>query len=328
MAISQISLSRHSASKFESGIQEIFLESAPLLDLIPHVTNGSLQARFRRIQTLPTVGTRKLYQAFPESQGGWATEAFDLPLYGGFLRIDEQLLTEPGGPEEWADQAELYSMAMAFQLNADAINGDRAVSQDAMDGLKVQIAAAPARMTITPSAVLDLTTSTLRKTNGPELVRYMDLAFMRIRQGTGGSPNLIVMYDDLYNLMSDAFRQSGFLTTSQDSLGRDYMTYKGAKIVLAGFTYAEAFTQTEANNAIIGPNWDGDGNTSMLFLRTGPQYVRWVEKHALKVSEAALNKDGSSDDLMVTRVKKVEYPITIHSKHPYGAARLKSIKVA
>jgi len=329
MAISQISLARHNATKFEEGIQQLFLEAAPLLDLIPTVTNGSLQGRWRRLKTLPDVGTRRLYMPFAESQGGWDTQAFDIPIYGGMLRIDEQLLTEPGGAEEWADQIELYSQAMAFQLNTDAINGDRAVDVDGMDGLKVQIAAGPARMTLAPVTAgdLDLTSPALRKDNAPELIRLMDLAFLRIRQGTGGSPNLIVMNDDLYNLMSDAFRQSGFLTTSQDSIGRDYMTYKGAKIVLAGFSYAEALEQTEASNAVIPADFDGDGNTSMLFLRTGKQYVRWVQKHPLKVTEARVNADGSSDDEMVTRVKKVEHPITIHVKHPYSAARLTGITI-
>jgi len=91
VAISQIALSRHSPTKFESGIQNLFLEAAPLLNLIPKVTNGSLQGRFRRIQSLPTVGTRKLYEPFTESQGGWATDAFDIPIYGGLLKVDEQL---------------------------------------------------------------------------------------------------------------------------------------------------------------------------------------------------------------------------------------------
>lgn len=330
MAVSQIALSRHQPTKFESGIQEIFLESAPLLRLIPKVTNGSLQGRWRRLLTLPTIGTRRLYQAFTESKGGWDTQSFDVPIYGGLLRIDEQLLTEPGGPEEWGDQIELYSQAMAFQMTKDAILGDRAVTPDAMDGLKVQIAAAPARMTITPIAPgdLDLTTPTLRDTNGKELTRLMDLAFQRVRQGTMGNPDLILMDGDLYNLMADSWRRTGYLTTTKDSIGREYDTYKGAKIVEAGFTYAEALTQTDANNAIMGSNFDGDGKTSMLFLRTGAQYVRWVQKHDLKVTEGKANSDGSSDDEMVVRVKKVEHPITIHNKHPYGAARLKGIKIA
>jgi hypothetical protein len=330
VAISQIALARNSPTKFEAGIQRLFLEAAPLLDLIPTVTNGSLQGRYRRLLTLPTVSPRRLYEAFPESQGGWTTEAFDIPIYGGMLRIDEQLLSEPGGAEEWADQIELYSQAMAFQLNNDAINGDKAVDPDAMDGLKVHQAAQPARMTLAPTVAgdLDLTTSALRKTNAPELIRLMDLAFQRIQQGTGGNPNLVIMADDLINLMADAWRQSGFLETTQDSIGRSFMTYKGAKIVPAGFTYAEALTQTDAANAVIGSNFDGDGNTSMLFLRTGTQYVRWVQKHALKVSEAKTNADGSSDDEMVTRVKKVEHPITIHVKHPYSAARLTGITIS
>lgn len=329
MAIPQINLARTTPTKFEAGIQQLFLEACPLLDLIPKVTNGSLQGRYRRLLTLPSVGTRRLYQAFTESHGGWTTEAFDVPIYGGMLRIDEQLLSEPGGAEEWADQTELYTQAMAFALNADAITGDRAVTPDAMDGLKVQIAAQPARMTLAPVVAgdLDLTSPATRKASASELIRLMDLAFLRIQQGTGGSPNIIIMNDDLTNLMGDAFKQSGYLTTTQDSIGRSFPTYRGAKIVMAGFTYAEALTQTEANNAIMSYNFDGDGNTSMLFLRTGAQYVRWVQKHPLKVSEAKANADGSTDDAMVTRVKKVEFPITIHIKHPFAAARLKGITI-
>lgn len=329
MAISQIALSRHSPTKFESGIQNIFMESAPLLDLIPKVTNGSLQARFRRIQTLPTIGNRQLYMPFTESQGGWSTDAFDIPIYGGYLRIDEQLLSEPGGAEEWADQIELYSQAMAFALNNDAINGDKAVNLNAMDGLKVQIAAQPARMTLSPvlAGDFDLTTAALRKTNAPEVTRLMSLAMQRVEQGTGGSPNLIVMNDDLYNLLEDAWRQSTFLSQSQDNQGRAFSSFRGARIVKAGFTYGEAGTQTEASNSVLPYNWDGATTTSMLFLRTGAQYVRWVQKHPLKVTEGAKNSDGSSDDLLITRVKKVEFPITLHIKHPYCAARLKGFKI-
>jgi len=127
--------------------------------------------------------------------------------------------------------------------------------------------------------------------------------------------------------MLDAMRQSTFMDQSRDSIGRDYPTYKGAKIVLGGFRYGEALTSANAT-PIMGSNFDGDGKTSMLFLRTGPQYVRWVQKHDLKVSEGKQNPDGSSDDLMITRLKKVEFPITIHVKHPYAAARLRGIKIA
>jgi hypothetical protein len=325
MAITSVDTGRMTPSKMEQGVQTLFLENAPLLELLPKVTNGSLTGRYRRIISLPVPSTRRLYQAFPElASPGYAMQAYDVPIYGGMFRIDEQLLSEPGGADDWADTVESVTQGMAFTLNYDAINGDRATTPDAMDGLKVQIAAMPSSQTIVPSSAIDLTTAANRKTNATELLRLMDLAFQRVRRGTGGNPDIIVMDDDTYNLMADAFRQSGFLDTTRDNLDREYTSWKGAKIVMGGFVYGEALTQSTAT---IGSNFDGDGNTSMLFLRSGTQYCRWVQKHALKITEGAKNGDGSTDDAMVVRAKKVEWPITIHCKHPFGAARLKKLKI-
>lgn len=324
MPISQLAVGTRQQTKLEAGVQKLWLNACPLLEALPKVTNGSLQVRHKRQLTAPTPGTRKLYGAFTESYGGSEIVAFDLPIYGGYLRIDEQLLSEPGGLEEWADQTEAYNTGFAFRLNNDAVNGDRAVDPEAMDGLKIILAGMPSRQTIVPTTAIDLTTSALRKTNAPELLRYFDLAFQRIRQGTGGNPNVILMDDDLTGLLADAMRQSGFLDQGRDSIEREFKTWKGARIIEGGFKYAEALTQS---SAVIGANHDGDGNTSVYFLRGGPEYVHWIQKHALKITEGKTANNGSTDDDLVVRTKMEEWPIAMRSKHPYGAVRLTKIDI-
>lgn len=325
MPITQLQVGRRAGgTKLESGIQQTWLEAWPALEEIPIVTNGSLSVRWRRAKVLPTIGTRKLYGDFAQSYGGWEEQAFDLPIYGGKVQIDEQLLSEPGGAEEWADTIEAYTRAFAFRMANDTINGDTATDLEAMDGLKVLVAKLPARQTITPTAAIDLTTSANRKTNAPELIRYMHTAMHRVRQGTGRSPNLILMNDDLFLLLSDAMRQSGFLTTTMDNYGREVNKFQGARIVTGGYQQAEALTQT---TEILGANFDGDGNTSMFFLVTGEQYVHYVQKHAMKVTEGRTNTNGSSDDDLILRTKMVEWPIALRLKHPYAAARLTKIDI-
>lgn len=324
MPISATQIANRQQTKLESGIQKLWLNACPLLEALPKVTNGSLQVRHKRLLTAPTPGTRKLYGSFSESYGGSETVAFDLPIYGGYLRIDEQLLSEPGGLDEWADQTEAYNTGFAFRLNNDAVNGDRAVDAEAMDGLKIIVAGMPSRMTIVPAAPIDLTTSSLRKTNAPELLRYFDVAFQRIRQGTGGNPDVILMDDDVSPLLADAMRQSGFLDQSKDSTDREFKTWKGARIIEGGFRYAEALTQ---NSAVIGANHDGDGNTSIYFIRKGPEYTHWIQKHALKITEGKTANNGSTDDDLVVRTKMEEWPISLRAKHPYGIARLTKIDI-
>jgi hypothetical protein len=313
-------LIQQSRDGFEAGIRKQWLETWDVLGDLPILTNGSLSVKWKEESLLPTVGTRKLNATFSDfSQGGSSDRSMALPIYGGYLDIDHQYLTEPGGAEEMARQLSLKNRAFAYRMAYDVIYGDTGVDPEGMDGIKVWVANSSARNTITAS--LDLTTSALRATNAAELVRIMHTGVVRMRQGTGKGPDLILMDDDLFILIADAMRQSGFLKTDMDSQDREINRFMGAKIHLGGY-------QADQSTALIGANHDGDGKTSMYFLRTGAEYTHLIQKHALRTVKLGSGdkEQGTTDDGIWVR-RMLEWPVSLRVKHKYGALRIKTIDI-
>lgn len=320
-AITWAQVIRNAKNPGEAGILKQWLEVWDTLGDLPIVTNGSLNVKWKEETLLATVGSRRLNKAFtPGTFGGWDERGLDIPIYGDTFDIDHELLDEPGGPEEVQFQISSKNRALAYKFAYDVIYGDSASNPDGMDGLRVQLANYPSRNTIDASG-LDMTTESARKTAAPELVRLMHQAVLRIRQGTGAGPNLILMDDDMFLMLSDAMRQSGFLTTTMDAQEREVTKWMGAKISLGGF-------QADQSTALIGANHDGNGYTSIYFLRTGRDYVHILQKHAprWKVLGKESKEMGTTDDGIWIR-RMLEWPAGIRMKHKFSAVRLKGIDI-
>lgn len=329
MAITLVDLAKRAPTPFEAGTIKTFLKVFPVAEELPLVTKGALKAFWREEGSLPTVENRYLNQEFSDYSTGHDIErSIQLPIYGGLLRIDHQILSEPGGDEEWASQQRKKLRAMAYRLASDFIVGDPATSPKAMAGLKVWSTKLASRYTIDLSS-LDLSTDAQREANARTIVRRMQEMMITMEDGSGEPPNLILMNVTTFLYLADAMRVSGFLKTTMDATERTMDSFMGARIMRVGYgapTGIGPSTQTE----LLANNHDGStGITSIYFLRTGEDYCHLLQKHDMRAVDLGGSAKAGTPDTGGTFIKRlIEWPVVFRAKHPASLGRLKGLKVA
>lgn len=302
---------KRATNPFEKGVVQAYLGVGPYMGKVPIVPNDSLSVKWRRVESLPDGGNRLINEAFEPGVSVTSAAAMSLALYGRYIDIDTEILSEPGGATEQAEQVARQSEGLARQIANDFVNGDEAANPKAFSGIKTLIAGLPARQTIAGN--LDLDSAADRKTNAYDLIRLIQTGIQRIQQGTGGKPDLMLVDDDLIPLLGDAFRQiTGYWTTTKDG-DRVVDTMFGIPVEAAGFNSAQ--------NGIIGANHDGDGKTSIYLLKFGEQFVHLVQKYPLRTSKPMM-----LDDLVTSRIK-LEWAVAPRIKNDFAAVRITGLDI-
>src|SRR5262245_7622027 len=100
MPITLADLAKKKQQSFETGVVKVFLACFTPAEELPLVTNGSLKAFWTEEGSLPTVSGRFLDEAFTDFTTGHDRDrSAQIPIYGGYIDIDHQILSEPGGTD-------------------------------------------------------------------------------------------------------------------------------------------------------------------------------------------------------------------------------------
>lgn len=297
------------------GVVQAFLKQAPYFDRIPTVTEGKLSGKGRRRTSLPTLGNRLINEDFTTVVSHTEQYQWALSIYGAYIDIDTEILSEPGGMEEQKEQITAATDGLAQQIANDLINGDSATNPKAFDGLKVLMSTVPSRMTI-DAAGLDLSTSANIVTNSRQALNLVRTGIQRVQQGTGGKPDVMFVGDDLLLVLSQA--AMGNATTSgwwsnQKDQDRNVETLFGIPVEPTGFNNAQ--------NQIIDANHDTTARTSIYMARLGREYFHLKQKEALRVG-----KPREMDDQVTDRMK-LEWALAPYIQNDYAVCRVKGFKI-
>jgi len=294
---------------FEKGIVQAYLNIGPWQKAIPVVTNESLSVKWRRRTGLVGGGNRLINEPFADTRSVTEDAAMVLSLYGFYVTMDTELLDEPDGAAAQAEQVQAQSEGLSRQVCNDFINGDEGTNPKGFSGMKVLISNLPARQRIAANLLFD--TPANRKSNAFELLRILQTGVMRIQQGTGMKPDLMLVEDELLPFLADGFRQNQGIWTTQKDGDRVVDTLFGIPVEPAGFDLNQ--------NPIIGANHDGDGRTSVYMFKWGPQYVHYVQKYGLRTGKPVL-----LDDQVTSRIK-VDWALAPRIKNDFAAVRITGI---
>lgn len=296
------------------GIVKAFLKQAPVFDRIPTVTEGQLSGKGRRRTSLPTLGNRLINEDFTTFVSHTEQYQWALSIYGAYLDIDTQILSEPGGTAEQAEQLQAGTDGLAMQIANDLINGDSATNPKAFDGLKVLMSTTPSRMTV-DAAALDLSSAANIATNSRAALNFVRTGIQRVKQGTGADPDVILVGDDMELVLSQAAMAgttSGWWSTQKDQ-DRNVNTLFGIPVEPLGFN--------NAGNAIISTDHDTTSRTSIYLVRLGPEYFHLKQKSALQVT-----KPKQLDDMVTERIM-VEWELAPFIKNDFAVCRVKGFKL-
>jgi hypothetical protein len=244
------------------------LRDSKIMSFLPFENINTLRVGASWWETLPTGGTwRSLnegYSSYEDGQLGEGQEA--LYGFGGditFDRLLEKLGNTIKDPIQLQIEGRLKSMTIDW--NNAFINGDPAVDPKQFTGIKKRVANLPTRQTVwfaaSNAAPLDPTAS---NANARKFFDKLDEAWLYCN---GGSVNMIVCNESMklgFGRVHRYIQSTGsYLDTTKDTLGREFLTWKGVPLVDPGLL-KNMSTEIILNTEVAGDG--GADSTSLYFV--------------------------------------------------------------
>ena len=260
-------------------IQE--LTAGDLLSVLPFRNIPGNSLRFRREESLPTVGFRNINGTLAESYGEVSMQSEALHLYGGDIKVDRAILQLEGN-EARAHQVQARVRAMRMNFEKTFIKGSEAGSNGLeFDGLQARIASTSSQYIANQSG-----------NSGALSLGRLDEALDAV-DGIGGQKYIICSKDTRRALTAGARSTTinGGIHIAQNELGRQQTFYGDTPILTVD--------RDETNTKILGTT-EPNTTTSLYVVSFGETGTVGIQNGTLTVRE--LGEDPSRP-VMTTRVE-------------------------
>ena len=194
---------------------------------------------------LPAVGFRGINETIDATYGVLNPQAERLKIISSEVDVDTAVI-DMRGPDVIANQVQMKVRSLRLTFEDQFINGDEAANPRAFDGLKRRINAGSSQA-INMNGALTLT-------GLDELIDAVDAM---------GGDKVLIMNQKMKRRLSAASRdtsKSGFITYTQDELGRQVEMYGGIPIVT---------TKVNAQNQLVQPFTETGSSTSIYCVAFG-----------------------------------------------------------
>ena len=293
MAATIVDLATTSKDALQAGVAEMLLMYSDPLKWLNYETIGDLRVAMSRIAVLPTVGYRAINGTYTESTGRFEQLEEDLSIIGGDIDIDLQL---EGNKSQLVPMESVMTQAkmkaLAYKVNNDLINGDRASDVLAVDGIKIRVGNLPARQTIQATgAATDLAVFASNAT----LNTFADAIDQAIATIDNGEVSYMICDEVTARGIFSAYRRLNlgvedikpYMSAGKEANGGTPSLKIGGKgsipILVTGFTDESQSTRVMPSTETLG---DGSADTaSIYFCRVGKEYFTGLQKHALRTDK-------------------------------------------
>lgn len=293
----------------------LWKESAPL-KYIPWETIGSLYKKMLRVQTLPSVGRRKLNASWASATGTTEPITEGVSLVGGNIDIDKEMVEGNQTIEDVRRfQTEMKVEAMSYEFNDSFINGSILSDEDDFDGLKARCN----RSEMSAQKILSTTsTNYIDDTQAHALtfLKEMDKLTYAI---DGHSPTFLVTNSLGLRTINSALRIASVLNTTKDQFGQ-LVTMWGENTPIYDIgVKADQSTLVMADETIAGIA--GSDYFSVYAVKIGEGTDFWgVQKHPLETKDVGLLED------QVTYRTNVNWPVGLALIKKRAIARLYGVR--
>jgi len=242
------------AAKLEDNLQRVAITRAlaesEMIRILPfkNVTGG---LDYAEEAELPSVGFRAYNETYDESYGVINPQYERLKFMGGDIDVDMQRIKNFGG-ESKAQQIEAKTRSIRLTFEDNMINGDESVDPRAFDGLKTRI---------------NLGSSQAVNANGALSLSVLD----ELIDAVDGDTKVLHMNKAMRRRLTAASRNTslgGFITFSQDELGKRATYYNECRIVV---------TDTNAQNVQIQGFTESGSSTSIYCVAYGDMQTTGIQ---------------------------------------------------
>lgn len=295
----------------EQGIIKILQEESQLIDSLSFENIQAMTVQTYRSGKLRPVSWRRVNEPFGSViQGKPEVVQAGIFSFGNTIDVDYLVRDDktPKIVDPMTQQVDDTMTAMARQFNDSWVNNDPTKDPDALTGIRYmineefpgqKICANPAG-----NAVLDLTPQ------GANYATNISVFFLQLDKAInaidGKKPNFAVCNSTFLTHFAALCRDSGYLKTTEDSLGRKFIDYNGVKFIDAGNTYEDmddngldipVITDKELYDGTVDPT---NGNaTSVMFVRMDKQHYQPWQYEALSAKHIGELDDGVTDRTIV-----------------------------
>lgn len=290
----------------KKGIFTNIIRDAQIFEKIPFENVSSLRVMATRWAKLPTGGAfRKLNGSYTASEEGQVEQVEEsLFGFGGEItydRVIDKLTNFIENPI--TVQTKMKVKALAYNWKDYFINGDHAVDPDGFEGLKKRVSNLPSRQkvcwtTSATAAPLDPTASTANAR------RYLDVLDIIAHYCNGNQVNAYFANEaqilGIGRVMRYLQLNGNMLDVSKDTVGREFLTYKGKPVFDMGYK-ADQSTEIITNTEVAG---DAGADSTSLYACSfdKEQGIYGIQLEPMKVYDPLNGAESSSSPSVLRRI--------------------------
>ena len=296
---------------FEKGIIKTLQEESQLIDSLSFENVEALTVQTYRSGKLQPVSWRKINEPFGSViQGKPEPVQAGIFSFGNNIDIDYLVKRDktPKIVDPMTQQINDTMVTMARQFNDAWVNNTPMKDPQAITGVRYmineefpgqKICANPAG-----NAALDLTPT------GANYASNISIFFLMLDKAInaidGKKPNIAVCNSTFLTHFTSLCRDSGYLKTTEDTLGRKFIDYNGVKFVDAGNTYEDmddngldipVITDKETYNGAV--DLVNGNSTSVMFARIDKTHYQPFQFENLSAENIGMLDDGVHDRSIV-----------------------------
>lgn len=297
--------------QFEKGIIKTLQEESQLIDSLSFENVEALTVQTYRSGKMHPVSWRKIGEPFGSVvQGKPEPVQAGVFSFGNNIDID-YLIKRDKAPKIVDPQTQQINdtmVTMARQFNDAWVNNEPTKDPQAITGVRYminnefpgqKICANPAG-----NAVLDLSPS------GANYASNISIFFLQLDKAInaidGHKPNIAVCNSTFLTHFTALCRDSGYLKTTEDSLGRKFLEYNGVKFIDAGNTYEDmdangldipVITDKELYTGVV--DLSNGTATSVMFARIDKAHYQPFQFENLSAENIGMLDDGVTERAIV-----------------------------
>ncbi len=325
MAITLAEMSRLLTDPLKKGVVDVFRRESKIMDRLSFEDSGTLSIEVLRTKTLPTVGWRKIGNAYGSSQGVTEPIVERVHSLGGSVDVDKAYVRATNTVVKARSvQTDMFTTAIALGFNDAFINGDPTANADTLVGLFYRFisGAVPSGQSLNLNG-LDISPD-VGTTLSANFDTFLDNFQALIHNCDGHKADAVLMNQTLYLRIVSALRQKGLFSQSQDNYGRTIVTYGpgGPELIDIGNKADQTSLVIGNVETNAGTALTGGGATSAYAVRWNTPYVAGFQEYPLEVQDLGLINDG------VTYRTVIDWTPGIFMINPRAVARLSGVIAA
>lgn len=245
-------------------------EASPILDMLSFKTSDMLTQKFVRLNSVPEVPWRKIGESFSQLKVNPDPIEERLFFMGAKIDVPYEYVKAASIVDNRKLQEEAVLKGAAYAFNTAFIRNAPATDEDAIVGIHYRIVndlGSAQYFDANLDVSEDTAVTNVAHKTFDQIDHLLDLV--------DGNPSEKVLFagKTLYRRIQSLCRQSSLLDTTQDNLGRQFLTYGkgGPKIIWAGKQYdqsTEILTDVESSLALTGGT-----DSSLYCVRFGEPYL-------------------------------------------------------